>query len=59
MPERCIDVAKQVHQPGINVFSLLPAVPGCIPAYGECMKNLSGGSDGMYSRFKSLVQVTS
>ncbi|KFY45255.1 hypothetical protein V494_01043 [Pseudogymnoascus sp. VKM F-4513 (FW-928)] len=45
MPDRCIDIAKNIHQPGFNVVSVIPYIPGCIPAYGECTKTLSDGSD--------------
>jgi hypothetical protein len=56
MPDRCIDIAKEVHQPGFNILSVIPAIPGCIPSFGGCIKNLSGASDGIYPRFnKSLV----
>jgi hypothetical protein len=60
MPEQCIDIAKKVHQPRFDMVSVTTAIPACIPAFGECIKTLSGGSDGMYSRFnKSLVRATS
>jgi hypothetical protein len=60
MPEPCIDIAKKVHQPQFDIDSVIKAIPGCNPAFGKCIKDLSGSSDGMYSRFnKLLVQATS
>ncbi|OAQ59991.1 hypothetical protein VFPPC_10083 [Pochonia chlamydosporia 170] len=47
MPERCIDIAKKVHQPRFDMVSVTAAIPACIPAFGECIKNLSGGSDAI------------
>ncbi|KFY11198.1 hypothetical protein V492_04590 [Pseudogymnoascus sp. VKM F-4246] len=63
MPDRCIDIAKQAHQPGFDVISVIPFIPGCIPAYGECTKNLSDGSDpistpgGQQQLFRCLPEI--
>ncbi|GMG54674.1 unnamed protein product [Aspergillus oryzae var. brunneus] len=49
MPNRCLDIAKEAHDPVFDIVAATKAtqtLPGCNPAYLECIKNM----DGMCSR---------
>ena len=56
MPERCIDIAKKVHEPSFNFFEagqVAIAIPGCIPAFAECAQQLASDAFGIYFKLTS------
>ncbi|KAK2756736.1 hypothetical protein FQN54_005182 [Arachnomyces sp. PD_36] len=45
LPDRCLDIAKQVHEPQFDFVEATKAaavVPGCVPAYVACSKEIAG-----------------
>ncbi|KOC14586.1 hypothetical protein AFLA70_552g000370 [Aspergillus flavus AF70] len=43
MPNRCLDIAKEAHEPVFDIVAATKAtqtLPGCDPAYLECIKNI-------------------